>query len=116
MNTVPSENTTDENNHLAEEHGLTKTTAYVRSNTAKRRSTGAKRVAKHRQLKKERGIVQVDLPISVAEEIRAAGSFDAWMNQYMRIPVKRRIEICQELDTAAKVKKLHPWLRWILNL
>lgn len=82
MNTVPLENTEDENKHLAEEHSLVKTMAYIRRNSEKQRSANARRVAKHRQRKKGDGIVQVDLPISVALEIKAAGSYDAWIKKF----------------------------------
>jgi len=82
MSTVPPENTEDENKHLAEEHGLIPTTAYVRCTSEKQRSANAKRVAKHRQHKKEQGIVQIEVPIAIAEAIKAAGSFDAWISTF----------------------------------
>jgi len=116
MSSVISGTPEDENNHLAEEHGLIKTTAYIRSSTAKQRSTGAERVARHRQQKKEKGIVQVDLPVSVAEEIKAAGSFDAWMKRFQTLPDEKIRKIRLAIKIATKVEKLHPWLRWILDL
>lgn len=116
MSTVSTEKPEAENNHLAEEHGLIKTTAYIRSRTAKQRSAGADRVARHRQQKKEKGIIQVDLPISVAEEIKAAGSFDAWMKQFQRLSSEKIRKINLAIQVANKVSRLHPWLRWILNL
>ena len=116
MSTVSSENPENENMHLAEEHGLIKTTAYIRSSTAKQRSAGAERVARHRQQKKVKGIIQVDLPISVAEEIKVAGSFDAWMKQFQRLSSEKIRKINLAIQVANKVSRLHPWLRWILNL
>jgi len=117
MSTVPSENTEDEIKHLAEEHGLIKTTAYVRCDSEKQQSANARRVAKHRQQKKEKGIVQVELPISVAEEIKAAGSFDAWRKQFQpRLSEGQIRKINLAINIAAKVSRLHPWLRWILGL
>ena len=116
MSTIPSKKPEDEIKHLAEEHGLIKTTAYIRSNVAKQRSAGAERVARHRQQKKEKGIVQVDLPVSVAEEIEAAGSFDAWIKQFQRLPSEKISKINQAIEIAKKVSKIHPWLRWMLGL
>lgn len=116
MCTVPSKNQEDESNHLAEEHGLIRTTAYVRCNSEKQRSANARRVAKHRQQKKEKGIAQVDLPVSVAEEIKAAGSFDVWMKQFQRLPAEKIRKINLAIQIAKKVSRLHPWLRWILDL
>ncbi|MDP1633284.1 MAG: hypothetical protein Q8K61_04985 [Gallionella sp.] len=116
MSNVPSANPENENNHLAEEHGLIKTTADVHNNSAKQRSAGAERVAKHRQQKKDKGMVQFDLPFSAVEEIKAAGSFDAWLNQFQRITPEKITIINQKIRIANKVSKLPRWLRWILHL
>lgn len=57
MATFLFENQDDEDNHLSKEHGLTKTVAYIQSDLSKKqRSTGAERVAKHRQQKKQKGL------------------------------------------------------------
>lgn len=116
MNDVPSVNPEVENNHLAETHGLIKTIAYIRCNSAKQRSPGAERVAKHRQQKKANGIVQIGIPFAVAEEIKAAGSFEVWVKQYQRLPSKKIDEINRAIRIAQKVSALHPWLRRILGL
>ena len=110
-----SENLNDEIHHLAEEHGLIKTTAYVRSNSAKSQSNGAKRVARHRQQKKEKGLVPYDLPIAVVEEIKAAGSFDAWIKQFQRIPSDQIKLIRQAIRVAKKVSKLPRWMKWLIS-
>lgn len=55
MATFLFENQDDEDNHLSKEHGLTKTVAYIQSDLSKKqRSTGAERVAKHRQQKNKK--------------------------------------------------------------
>ena len=59
MSNVPVTSNENEIVHLAEEHGLIKVAAFISSNTAKQRTKGAERVAKHRQKKKENGLVQV---------------------------------------------------------
>ena len=116
MSNVPSNGPKDENDHLASEHGLIKTTAYVRSNSAKQRSSGAERVAKHRQQKKEKGLVPVDIPGAVAEEIKAAGSFDIWIMQFQRTTPEKTKMINESIRMFYRVNRLHPWLRWLLNL
>lgn len=106
----------DENDHLASDHGLIKTTAYVRGNSAKQRSSGAKRVARHRQQKKEKGLVPVDIPGAVAEEIKAAGSFDIWVMQFQRTTPEKTKMISESIRMFYRVNRLHPWVRWLLNL
>lgn len=66
----------DEDIHLEAEHGLVKKTVYIRDN--KQRSSNAERVARHRQKKKEQGLVTVEVPQIAADAFREAGSFAAW--------------------------------------
>jgi hypothetical protein len=61
-------------------------------------------------------MVQFDLPFSAVEEIKAAGSFDAWLNQFQRITPEKITIINQKIRIANKVSKLPRWLRWILHL
>lgn len=117
MTAMPSENQEDEIAHLAEEHGLTKTTAFIRSNSSKQRSASAARVAKHRQQKKERGLVPIDVPVSEAQEIKAAGSFEAWIKKKLEpYPEEKIRRIKQAIVVANKVYRLPRWKRWIIGL
>lgn len=117
MTVMPFENQEDEIAHLAEEHGLTKTTAFIRSNSSKQRSASAARVAKHRQQKKERGLVPIDVPVSEAQEIKAAGSFEAWIKKKLEpYPEEKIRRIKRAIEIANKVDRLPPWKRWIIGL
>ena len=116
MSNVSVTSNKNEIDHLAEEHGLIKVAAFIHSNTAKQRTKGAERVAKHRQQKKDSGLVQVDVPILFAEEIKTAGSFEVWKKDLYHVPQQRLISINLALATYRKVAKLHPWLRYILGL
>lgn len=117
MTTVPSENHEDEIAHLAKEHGLTKTIAFIQSDSSKQRSAGSKRVAKHRQQKKEQGLVPIDVPVSVAQEIKAAGSFEEWIKKKYESYSEEKIRRIKEaIGVANKVYKLPRWKRWIIGL
>ncbi len=115
MSTIP-EHTEDEDVHLAEQHGLVKTTAYIRNNSEKQRTAGAERVAKHRQKKKAQGLVQVDLPVSIADEIKASGSFADWFNQFRRLSSQESTEINQAIEIANRIAKFPRWLRRLLDV
>lgn len=117
MTAMPSENQEDEIAHLAEEHGLTRTTAFIRSHSSKQRSASAARVAKHRQQKKERGLVPIDVPVSVAQEIKAVGSFEAWLKKKLKpYPEEKIRRINEAIGVANKVYGLPGWKRWIIGL
>lgn len=117
MTVKPSKNQEDEIAHLAEEHGLAKTTAFIRSNSSKQRSASAARVAKHRQQKKEQGLVPIDVPVSVAQEIKAEGSFEVWVKKKYEPYSKEKIRgIKRAIEIANKVYRLPPWKRWIIGL
>lgn len=104
----------DISKHLAEEHGLTLTAAYVPISSEKKRSAGAKRVAKHRQQKREKGLVTVDLPIFAAHAIKRTGSFELWVKSLF--PDSYVKDVNRALKLADKVAKLHPWVRRLLGL
>jgi len=108
--------TKEEETHLAEEHDLKKTIAFIRNNTDKKRSSGAERVARHRQKKKDKGLVEVDVPIHIAEEIKRTGSFEAWSKQFTWVRREKVKHINQAIETAKKVYKLPKWIRWLLDL
>lgn len=117
MENISLNNKEEEILHLAEEHGLVKTTAFIRSNSPKQRSTGAERVAKHRQQKKERGLVPIDVPVSVAQEIKAAGSFEEWIKKKYESYSEEKIRRIKEaIGVANKVNRLPRWKRWIIGL
>lgn len=106
----------DENDHLAEEHGLIKTTAYIPDNTGKQRSNGAERAARHRKKKKESGLISVDIPSEFAGIIKAAGSFEAWFEQYKSYPPEKIKKILEAIEIAKKVNKLPKWKLWLCKL
>lgn len=117
MTAIPSANQENEITHLAEEHGLTKTTAFIRSNSSKQRSASAARVAKHRQQKKEQGLVPIDVPVSVAQEIKAAGSFEAWVKKKLEPYSEERTRLIKHaFEVANKMYRLPRWKRWIIGL
>lgn len=108
----------DQDQHLAEQHGLLKTTAYIRPKPAIERSTGAARVAKHRAKKKEQGIVQIDVPVSLAAAIKSAGSIDA-LAKLLSDPMCSTIglnEVTRLATLGLKVEHLPSWLRWFMKL
>lgn len=71
----------DEEKHLEEEHGLVKKTVFVREDQ-KRKSQNAERVARHRQKKKEQGLVLVEVSQLAAEAFKEAGSFEEWYKKH----------------------------------
>lgn len=79
----------DVDDHLAKEHGLVKVTAYVpderkakRSGTHKKGAkSGAKRQRKHRAKLKQAGLKMAPIPESVAVAMKAAGSFEQWLQK-----------------------------------
>lgn len=109
------ENHAEKNRHLAQEHGLIKTTAYICSNDTKKQSDNAARVAKLRKKKKENGIVQVDLPIGVAQEIKAAGSFEKWSEKFKPYSEEKIRKIKQDIEIANRVYQLPKWKRWLIG-
>ena len=107
-----------ENQHLAEQQGLQKTTAYIRPKPVSERSAGAARVAKHRTRKKEQGIVQIDVPASIADAIKAAGSVDA-LAKLLSDPMCSTtglMEVTRLAKLGRKVEQLPSWVRWFMKL
>ncbi len=106
-----------EDEHLSQQHGLTKTTAYIRTqrSSQKERSATAARVAKHRALKKANGIVAIDVPQHIAESVKRAGSFDTWIKQTIatssggEMPEERRFA-----EVGRRIESLPTWIRWML--
>ncbi|MBU0592126.1 MAG: hypothetical protein KKH74_00155 [Gammaproteobacteria bacterium] len=70
-----------EDDHLAQAHGLVRTTAYVVSPARKKeqKEGAARRMAEMRERKKAAGLVMCELPMAMAEAIKAAGSPEAWL-------------------------------------
>ncbi|MBU0592232.1 MAG: hypothetical protein KKH74_00695 [Gammaproteobacteria bacterium] len=70
-----------EEEHLAQEHGLVRTTAYVVSPARKKeqKEGAARRMAEMRERKKAAGLVMCELPIAMAEAIKSAGGPEAWL-------------------------------------
>jgi len=85
-----------EDEHLAREHGLVKTTAYVVSAAARKKEKKedtARRMAEMRARKKAAGLVMYELPIAMVESIKAAGGPGAWLESFQVKPEPRIIEI-----------------------
>lgn len=107
-----------ETQHLAEQHGLRKTTAYIHQKPASERSAGAARVAKHRAKKKDKGIVQIDVPVSLAASIKSAGSVDA-LAKLLSDPMCSTTglnEVTRLAILGRKVEQLPSWIRWFMKL
>lgn len=63
-----------EDDHLRDEHGLVRVSAYVRDpDAAKKKSGAAERMKRMRERKREAGLVAVELPAAIAEAIKAEG-------------------------------------------
>lgn len=105
----------DKNKHLAEVHGLVKTSAYILNDAERKKSPSAARAAKHREKKKGEGLMQVYLPIEIAEAIKASRSMEEWLNQAKLIPNEKLKEIRDAYKIANEVIRLKPWKRWVLK-
>lgn len=70
-----------------------------------KRTANARRVAEHRARQRAVGLVSVMLPADVAAEIKAAGGFDAWMDNIRDL---NHIEIVREgqVSLTAEQKRL----------
>jgi len=84
-----------EDEHLAREHGLIKMTAYVVSAARKKeqKEGAAKRMAEMRERKKAAGLVMCELPIAMAEAIKAAGGPEAWLENFQVKPEPQVVEV-----------------------
>lgn len=75
---------TQDREHLRREHGLTRVDAWVvAANKGARKAdshqTGsAARMTKLRARRREAGLVNCEVPITIANAVRAAGGWDAW--------------------------------------
>lgn len=107
--------TKSDSKHLAEEHGLVKTTAYIRKKSGDERSPGAERVARHRAKNKQAGIVSIEVRADLAEAIKAAGSADDLIQliQAPKSPAEAREER-RLADVGRQTELLPTWLRWLL--
>jgi hypothetical protein len=114
MSKDPSQNPAEKNDYLLTDHRKTDTTVSDSSNSGVKPSNGAKRIAKYRQQKKERGLAPFDLPITVVEEIKAAGSFEVWIKQFYRIPKDQIKLIRHAIRVEKKVSKLPGWIQWLI--
>ncbi len=107
-----------ESQHLAEQHGLMKTTAFIRHKPASERSAGAARVAKHRAKKKDQGIVQIDVPVSLATTIKSTSSVEA-LATFLSDPMSTTTDLKEVTRLASlgrKVERLPSWIRWLMKL
>lgn len=107
----------DENQHLAEEHGLVRTTAYIRKASGQKRSNGAARTAKCRNNKKDQGLVQIYIPVEDAEAIKAAGSVEEWKCILQsRVSREKWKQIYHLAKIGLQYKKLPRWKKWLLGI
>lgn len=105
----------DETRNLADQNGLVTVGGHFPAKEEKKRSAGAIRVARHRQKKKEMGLAQADIPVRIVEEIKAAGSFEAWMSDLHRQTPEKVEEINHAMEIMKKVEKLPRWVRLLLK-
>ena len=73
-----------EDRHLKAEHGLTQVVAWVRDGdgrcpTHASRSAAAERMARCRARKAAAGIVLFNVPVQIAERVKLAGGWEAWI-------------------------------------
>jgi len=106
----------------AAELGLVKRLAFVPDAKAKGKSAGALRIAKHREKKKEAGLVPVDLPKEVADEIKQIGvpafvdRIKPLAQQVIIQPTSSDPDLTRLLELGRKLEKLPKLLRMILRL
>lgn len=98
-----------EDDHLAREHGLVKTTAYVKDpDSAKKKTGAADRMKRMRERKKEAGLASAEVPAAVAEAIREQG-FEAWLDSQRAAPpreVERVVEVEKPVEIVREVLKI----------
>lgn len=135
-----------EDQHLAHDHRLVKVQAYIKDkDKAEKKTANAKRVADFRERQKEAGLVQTALPSEVAQSIKDAGSFEAWMDGVRSSPprtvekvveVEKKVEVVREvlkvervdvpaslsagqvrlIELGRAVEQLPAWRRWLAGL
>lgn len=98
--------------HLAQEHSLIKVHAYVvDKEKAKQRSKSknAERVARFREKQKAAGIAQITVPSTVAEAVKAAGGFSAWLvEQGGFVGPLPPVEVVREVEVPVEVVREVP--------
>ncbi|MDZ4201451.1 MAG: hypothetical protein U1C96_04795 [Gallionella sp.] len=116
MNAESTVDQTSEIQHLLEQHGLKRTVAFIPDSRLKEKTGNATRQARHRQKMEEMGMVKADIPIQLAEAIKAAGSYAAWRKQFVPVTVEayKRLKLDEQL--AHQIHSSPKWKRGIINL
>ena len=76
---------------------------------AKAKSSNAARQARHREKLAQKGIVKSDVPTEIAESVKKAGSWDAWISEQKTIKIQEKIvevpiEVIKELRVEVPVE------------
>ena len=123
----------EEVRHLNTEHGLARVVAWVRepqggnlSDSA--RSPAAERMARCRARKAAAGIVSFDVPALIVDQVKAAGGWDAWINEereaaileYQRESASDRPTDTEAFAPGRQARQARGWrrvlIRWLLGL
>lgn len=79
-----------EENLLARDFNLVKVSAYIKDEKkAKKKTATAERQERHRQKLKEAKLVKASIPEQAAAEIKAAGTFESWLETKKTIHVEK---------------------------
>lgn len=103
--------------HLKEEHGLARVVAWVRDGDAGRpadasRSAAAERMARCRARKAAAGIVRFDVPVQIADQVKLAGGWDAWLAQEREAAIRASQLIAPpDVPTDPEAVALGRWAR-----
>ncbi len=100
-----------EDDHLRDEHGLVRVSAYVRDpDAAKKKSGAAERMKRMRERKREAGLVAVELPAAIAEAIKTEGVERVLAGAVDAAPVDREAEAL-----GMRVSQLRGWRGWLVR-
>ena len=123
----------EEDRHLKTEHGLARVVAWVREPQSDNlsdsvRSPAAERMARCRARKVAAGIVSFDVPAPIVDRVKAAGGWDAWINEereaaileYQRESASDRPPDTEALALGRQARQARGWrrvlIRWLLGL
>lgn len=116
MKVNPSIDPTDERQHLAEQHGLRETVAYVYiGQPDRKRVAAAKRQERRRQKLKSEGLVSVLLPADFAEDIKKHGSYQEWAMEHKVLSILEFLRLNQADEVAASYQSLPVWKQKLID-
>lgn len=101
-----------EDDHLRDEHGLVRVSAYVRDpDAAKKKSGAAERMKRMRERKREAGLVAVELPAAIAEAIKAEG-----VERVLAVGAVDATPVDREAEALGmRVSQLRGWRGWLVR-